>query len=85
VRGADFASIHLHKLRHTFATTAFARVLDPYAVSSLLGHSDSKATEAVHAHFLPDRLDAVRAKLDDGVAIAMPDQSESKVKQCRRR
>lgn len=47
--------LHLHSLRHTFATWLVQNRISIYEVQKLLGHSSLKITE-VYSHLLPEEL-----------------------------
>lgn len=41
-------NIHLHSLRHTFATMLFENNVNPKAIQLLMGHSNIKTTMSVY-------------------------------------
>ena len=51
----DREVLHLHSLRHTYASHLVMEGTDLYTVSKLLGHSSVKVTE-MYAHLVPDYL-----------------------------
>ncbi len=55
-------SLHLHSLRHTFASHLIMGGVDLPTVSKLLGHSSTRTTE-IYAHLAPDHLKAATEKL----------------------
>ena len=55
---AGLAGVHLHDLRHTFASHLVSRGASLYLVGSLLGHTQAQTTQR-YAHLAPDaKLDA---------------------------
>ncbi|MEV4902991.1 tyrosine-type recombinase/integrase [Citricoccus sp. NPDC055426] len=61
----------LHTLRHRFATTAYARCRDLYAVQRLLGHANPQITQR-YVSLDTATLRPVVASLDPTVPVAMP-------------
>jgi site-specific recombinase XerD len=55
--------LHFHSLRHSFASALVLSGVSLYAVSKLLGHSQTKTTE-IYSHLLPDQLHGEVNKLD---------------------
>jgi integrase len=55
-------SLHLHSLRHTFASHMIMAGVDLMTVSKLLGHSTIRTTE-LYAHLVPDHVKASIARL----------------------
>ncbi len=62
VRAAALKRIPLHGLRHTYATLALSKGVNPAIVSRRLGHSTVAFTLDVHSHVLP-QVDAEAAEL----------------------
>ena len=60
---AGLGDLHLHDLRHTFASRLVSRGVPILAVSRLLGHA-SLAMTARYAHLAPDGLDGAIAMMD---------------------
>lgn len=55
-------ALHLHSLRHTFASHHVMAGTDLSTVARLLGHTSTKTTE-IYAHLAPDHLKAAAARL----------------------
>ena len=62
VRSAALKRITLHGLRHTYATLALSKGVNPAIVSRRLGHSTVAFTLDIYAHVLP-QVDAEAAEL----------------------
>jgi integrase len=62
VRAAALPPIPLHGLRHTYASIALAKGVNPAIVSRRLGHSTVAFTLDVYSHVLP-QVDAEAAEL----------------------
>jgi integrase len=58
----DGQALHLHSLRHTFASHLVMAGENLFTVSKLLGHSELKTTE-IYAHIAPDHLMAAAEKV----------------------
>ena len=67
VRAAALPPIPLHGLRHTYASIALAKGVNPAIVSRRLGHSTVAFTLDVYSHVLP-QVDAEAAELIAGFA-----------------
>ena len=52
--GTEFAPIHIHTLRHTFATRAIEAGMQPQVLKTILGHSSLAMTMDLYSHVLPD-------------------------------
>ena len=52
--GIEFAPIHVHTLRHTFATRAIEAGMQPQVLKTILGHSSLAMTMDLYSHVLPD-------------------------------
>ena len=52
--GTEFAPIHIHTLRHTFATRAIEAGMQPQVLKTILGHSYLAMTMDLYRHLLPD-------------------------------
>jgi integrase len=63
VRRAGLGDLHLHDLRHTFASRLVMRGVPILAVSKLLGHASITMTMR-YAHLAPDGLDGAIAMMD---------------------
>jgi integrase len=63
VKAADLGDLHLHDLRHTFASRLVQRNVPLLTVSQLLGHSDIRMTMR-YAHLATETLKHAVAKLD---------------------
>lgn len=68
VERAGLGDLHLHDLRHTFASRLVMRGVPILAVSKLLGHASMTMTMR-YAHLAPDGLDAAIERLDDGSQV----------------
>lgn len=51
----DSGALHLHNLRHTYASHLVMNGTDLFTISKLLGHSSVRVTE-MYAHLVPDHL-----------------------------
>lgn len=60
---AGLGDLHLHDLRHTFASRLVMRCVPILAVSKLMGHASLTMTMR-YAHLAPDGLDAAIAQAD---------------------
>ncbi len=49
-------NLHLHSLRHSFATALVKAAVPLYSVSKLLGHASSAQTTELYAHLQPEQL-----------------------------
>jgi site-specific recombinase XerD len=47
--------LHLHKLRHSYASYLAMAGVDIFGISQLLGHANVKTTQ-VYTHFMPDSM-----------------------------
>ena len=56
-------NVHIHSLRHTFASYLISQEVELISISHLLGHKDLTTTLKVYAH----QLDAVKDRSDDKV------------------
>lgn len=50
----DFEPIHIHTLRHTFATRCIENGMQPQVLKTILGHSSLTMTMDLYSHVLPD-------------------------------
>lgn len=55
-KAADIPSISMHTLRHTFATRAIEKGVQPKVLQQLLGHSSIKTTMDTYVHVTDDSL-----------------------------
>lgn len=51
---AGLSGVHIHTIRHTFATRALESGVDVYALSKLLGHAQPSTTLNKYGHALPN-------------------------------
>ncbi len=61
--------IHLHTLRHTFATRGFESGIELKVMQELLGHSNISSTADIYTHVLPDKKKDSMMKLADTIAF----------------
>lgn len=54
LRKADLPSIRFHDLRHTFATHALSKGVDPKTLSGILGHTNASFTLDTYTHVTGD-------------------------------
>ena len=52
--GIEFEPIHIHTLRHTFATRCIEQGMQPQVLKTILGHSSLAMTMDLYSHVLPD-------------------------------
>ena len=52
--GIEFDPIHIHTLRHTFATRCIENGMQPQVLKTILGHSSLAMTMDLYSHVLPD-------------------------------
>ena len=52
--GKEFEPIHIHTLRHTFATRCIENGMQPQVLKTILGHSSLSMTMDLYSHVLPD-------------------------------
>ncbi len=52
--GIEFPPIHMHTLRHTFATRCIENGMQPQVLKTILGHSSLAMTMDLYSHVLPD-------------------------------
>ena len=68
IKAARVPPIHIHALRHTFASMLLSRGERLDYVSRQLGHAEITTTERVYRHWIPEdsrEAAARRARLDD--------------------
>lgn len=65
VERAGLGDLHLHDLRHTFASRLVMRGVPMLVISKLLGHASLTMTMR-YAHLAPDGLDAAIAQMERG-------------------
>ena len=64
IRRTDLPQIHLHSLRHTYASLCIANGAPLTAVAAQLGHSTVATTETIYAHAIRSAQLAVAVKMD---------------------
>jgi integrase len=67
---AALPDVHIHDLRHAFASTAVAAGDSLFIVGKLLGHRQASTTER-YSHLAPDPAAAVAARTADRLAAMM--------------
>jgi len=65
LRQTPIRSLPLHAARHTFASQAFAEMMDPSWVSRQLGHHSVAFTLDTYVHLLPGRRDFAAVEFGD--------------------
>ena len=60
---AGLSDVHIHTIRHTFATRALENGVDVYALSKLLGHAQPSTTLNKFGHALPEHKQACMDKI----------------------
>lgn len=72
VSQSDLPPIHLHSLRHTYATLCIAKGVPLTAVAAQLGHANVATTATIYAHAIraaqlaaADKMDALFADIMD--------------------
>lgn len=65
VTQAGMAGVTFHDLRHHFATALHHLGVQKATTSQLMGHSNSRITEEVYTHVLPEDMDRAIEKLDE--------------------
>lgn len=60
---AGLSDVHIHTIRHTFATRALENGVDVYALSKLLGHAQPSTTLNKYGHALPEHKQACMDKI----------------------
>lgn len=63
LKAAKLTDVHVHDLRHTFASRLVMRGVPLFQVGRLLGHSSPKMTMR-YAHLAPEALDGAIAALE---------------------
>lgn len=70
-RRAGFPELHLHELRHTFATLALeSKALDMHELSRAMGHASYEITDRVYAHLRKKDYSSHRARFSAHIAAA---------------
>lgn len=64
-KAAAVPNVHIHDLRHTFASRLVMEGVDLYTVQMLLGHKTARMTQR-YSHLSPNHLRAAVVKLDRG-------------------
>jgi integrase len=68
LRQTPIRRLPFHAARHTFASQAFAKLMDPSWVSRQLGHHSVAFTLDTYVHLLPGRRDFAAVDFGEGVA-----------------
>ena len=66
---AEIENLHIHCLRHTFATRGLENGIELRVMQDLLGHSSIKMTADIYTHVLPDKKAESIMKLKDTIHI----------------
>lgn len=69
LKKADLGDLHLHCLRHTFATRGLENGIELRVMQELLGHSDINMTANLYTHVLPDKKRDSIMKLQDTINL----------------
>lgn len=64
IRRTDLPQIHLHSLRHTYASLCIAKGAPLTSVAAQLGHSNVATTETIYAHAIRSAELATAVKMD---------------------
>lgn len=64
IRRTDLPQIHLHSLRHTYASLCIANGVPLTAVAAQLGHSNVATTATIYAHAIRSAQLAAAVKMD---------------------
>ena len=65
VKRAHLEPLHIHALRHSFASLAASSGATVKLVQTQLGHKDPALTLRVYQHLFPDDLDPLAARMDE--------------------
>jgi integrase len=66
---ADIQNVHIHCLRHTFATRGLENGIELVVMKELLGHASIKITADLYTHVLPDKKKEAIAKLNNTIIL----------------
>ena len=70
VAEAELPPIPLHGLRHTFATIALARGVEPYKMSRILGHSGIQVTLDIYHDYVPSQDEQLVGMITDRLSLS---------------
>jgi len=77
---APIRRLNLHATRHTFASQAFAEMMDPSWVSRQLGHHNVAFTLDTYVHLLPGRRDFAAVDFGDQGASGHNEVTRSQIR-----
>lgn len=66
---ANIKQLHIHSLRHTFATLGLENGIELKVMQELLGHATISMTADMYTHVLPDKKKSAIEKLNESIVI----------------
>lgn len=69
-KAADLQDVHIHDLRHSFASVAASEGASLHVIGKLLGHTQT-ATTASYAHLIETSLQVISSSVDNTIADAL--------------